>query len=447
MANNIVKMLATCLAIGAVLSVGTDFALARPGGGGSHIGGGGGHFSGGHFGGARMGASRVGVARIHGTPHIHNLSRARIGATRNSTAHINAAHVRAVGASSMLGGHAAWNQWGNRSWSGSWNGGWGGWAGPVFWPYFYGDLFGFVFWPYAYYDPFWAYGDIFVWDALFWPGPDYAYATPYDDFYAGYGVYGGYSRTRTARSVGRETTGSISNSHDLTQSCGGLAPGVTDLPIDRIEKAINLTDEQFKALDALKAASSQASDALKASCPSEIPMTPVARLDTVQKRVDAMIQALGIVRTPLDDFFNSLNEEQRQRFAALGANARAIRSGPASGNDLAALCSRRAESFTQLPTQRVEQVVKPTQQQLDAFDKLKAASDAAVNQLQASCPTEMPQTPLDRFDAVGKRLDAMAEAIKTVRPALADFYASLTDEQKARFNMLRPPQTQASHRG
>jgi hypothetical protein len=203
-----------------------------------------------------------------------------------------------------------------------------------------------------------------------------------------------------------------------------------------------LTDEQLNALDELKAASSQASDILKTSCSSEVPLTPVDRLDGVQKRINSMTQALEIVRTPLDNFYNSLNDEQRQRFAALNA-ARAQQMnhrGSAPANDLAALCSRRAEGFTQLPVQRVEQVIKPTQQQLDAFDKLKAASTEAANQLQASCPTQTPQTPLDRFNAVEKRLQAMDEGIKTVRPALASFYASLTDEQKARFNMLGPPQ-------
>jgi hypothetical protein len=40
-----------------------------------------------------------------------------------------------------------------------------------------------------------------------------------------------------------------------------------------------------------------------------------------------------------------------------------------------------------------------------------------------------------------RNLDAMSEAIKTVRPALADFYASLSDEQKGRFNTLGPPNT------
>jgi hypothetical protein len=95
----------------------------------------------------------------------------------------------------------------------------------------------------------------------------------------------------------------------------------------------------------------------------------------------------------------------------------------------------------------VEQAVKPTQQQQDVLEKLKATSTEATNQLQASCPAQSPQTPLDRFDAVGKRLKAMAGAIGTVRPALADFYSSLIDEQKARFNTLGPPQTTTSRLG
>jgi hypothetical protein len=284
---------------------------------------------------------------------------------------------------------------------------------------------------------------------LFWPGPyygygrAYAYGPDYNDIYGGY-AYGGPTRTRTARHVAPEVTGSIPNQTDLAQSCGGLAPGVTDLPVDRIETTMHLIGDQLKALDELKAASSQASDSLKASCTNEVPLTPVDRLDAVQKRTNNMTQALEIVRTPLDNFYNSLNDEQRQRFATLNT-ARAqqtSRGGSARANDLAVLCSSRAEGFTQLPVQRVEQVIKPTQQQLDAFDKLKAASTEAANQLQASCPKQMPQTPLDRFDAVEKRLQAMDEAIKTIRPALANFYASLTDEQKARFNTLGRPQNQ-----
>jgi hypothetical protein len=40
-----------------------------------------------------------------------------------------------------------------------------------------------------------------------------------------------------------------------------------------------------------------------------------------------------------------------------------------------------------------------------------------------------------------QRLNAMLEAVKIVQPALDKFYGSLTDEQKARFNQLRPQQS------
>jgi hypothetical protein len=502
MRTKIFKILAASTALCAVIYLGTELAMARGGGGGGHFGGGGGgghigggggggHFGGGaaHFGGggarfsgaqvrgfsgARVGGarsfahfnsahvrgfSRMGTSRSFAHfsgVHSRGLNGSRIGTSRSNFAHINGANVRGLRGARTLGGHTAWNHWGNHAWRAGWNGGWGGWhggwgfwGGSVFWPFFYGDVFAFAFWPWGFYDPFWAYGDIFIWDAMFWPGPAYAYGPGSYDIYGDY-AYGGPARSRVARSrnVDRDITGSTTNG-DLAQSCGGLAPGVTDLPIDSIEQMVQPTDEQRKMLDALKAASLQASDALKTSCSSETLLTPLGRLDTVQKRLDGMIQALGIVRTPLDNFYNSLSDEQRQRFAALGSTSaeRKSRRTAASSNDLAALCSRRTDNFTQLPVDRIEQAVKPTAEQRDAFTHLKIASTEAANQLQASCPAQAPQSPMDRFDALAKRLDAMTAAVKTVRPALSNFYGALTDEQKARFNTLGPPQASSSRQG
>ena len=448
MTTSLVKVLTVAIAFGALANLGAQTAMAKGGGGGhggGGHGGGGKHFSGGggkHFGGHVRGRSaHIGRGRIaHTRAHIRGGKSARVSHAK--IGHFGGNHAHALGAAGALGGRAAWNQWGNPQWRTGWSGGWGGWSGPVFWPYFFGNVLAFTFWPYGYYAPFWGYGDLFVWDAFFWPGPYYAYGPTY------YDVYGGYApaRTRIARHRAPESMGSTPN--DVAQTCGGLGPGVTDLPIDRIETTLRLTEEQLRALDALKAASSQASEVLKSSCASEVPQTPLGRLDAVQKRIDGMIQASAIVRTPLDNFYNSLNDEQRQRFATLAptSTARTNRRGFDSGNDLVALCSRRAEGFTQIPAQRVEEIVKPSQQQLDAFERLKSASTQAANHLQASCPTQMPQTPLDRFDAVGTRLNAMENAIKMVRPALARFYDSLTDEQKARFNTLGPPRA-ASRQG
>jgi hypothetical protein len=135
-----------------------------------------------------------------------------------------------------------------------------------------------------------------------------------------------------------------STPNDVAQTCGGLAPGVTDLPIDRIEATLRLTEEQLRALDALKAASSQASEALKSSCTSEVPQTPLGRLDAVQKRIGSMIQASAIVRTSLDNFYNSLNDEQRQRFATLAPTSTA---GPTAADLIRAMIWLRCAAVAQ----------------------------------------------------------------------------------------------------
>ena len=289
MARNLFKVLTAVLTLCALISLGAQTAMAKGGGGGhgGGHGGGGKHFSGGggkHFSGhVRRGSAHIGRGKIAhtGRAHVRGAKGARVGVSHSKIGHVSGKHARALGAAGALGGRAAWNQWGNPGWRSGWRGGWGGWSGPVFWPYFFGNVLAFTFWPYGYYAPFWGYGDVFVWDAIFWPGPYYAYGPAY------YDVYGGYApaRTRIARHKAPESIGSTPN--DLAQTCGGLAPGVTDLPIDRIEATLRLTEEQLKELDALKAASSQASEVLKSSCSSEVPQTPLGRLDAAQSGLTA----------------------------------------------------------------------------------------------------------------------------------------------------------------
>jgi LTXXQ motif family protein len=56
----------------------------------------------------------------------------------------------------------------------------------------------------------------------------------------------------------------------------------------------------------------------------------------------------------------------------------------------------------------------------------------------------MPKSPVVRLDTVETRLTAMVDTIKAVRPNLKNFYASLSDDQKARFNTMGPPLTASS---
>jgi hypothetical protein len=95
------------------------------------------------------------------------------------------------------------------------------------------------------------------------------------------------------------------------------------------------------------------------------------------------------------------------------------------------MCSPAAAGFAEWRIDRLEQVVKPTDAQRAKFDEFKAASTKAAEAMRAACPTEIPKTVVGRMEAMDKRIDAMSQAVKTVRPALEAFYATLSDEQKA----------------
>ena len=252
---------------------------------------------------------------------------------------------------------------------------------------------------------------------------------PYDeDDYAYYAPYYSYGDIYTGSRHAPHTY--VENSAEDTETCAGVAPGLVGLPMDRLEKTLQPISEQQAVFDDLKAASAKATEIMKASCPTEIPATPIGRLEAVERRVDAMSQAVQVLRGPLDAFYASLTQEQKQRLQSLPGDQ-----GRNRGANLAEMCSQSARHFTELPSEQIQQIVQPTQQR-SALDALKTASNKAADILNGTCPTQTPSTPGARLDAMAKRLDAMAEAVKTMRPALQGFYASLDDEQKARFNTM-----------
>jgi hypothetical protein len=99
-------------------------------------------------------------------------------------------------------------------------------------------------------------------------------------------------------------------------------------------------------------------------------------------------------------------------------------------------CGTGPAGLYQWGIKRIEQSLSLAGTPLAKFNDLKDASEKAVRFLQESCPTNDPATPTGRLGAMEQRLEAMLEAVRTVKPALDDFYASLTDEQKARLNVL-----------
>ena len=315
MLRNLAIAAAAAVIAGAGLAIDSASAqFVRPHGGG---GGGAMHFAPHGFGaGSMMRFGGRGFGGFAGARFFHPGGFVHYGAGRYALGHAYvfghpAAHFAALGhvpPTTAVGANPPYRH----GWSG-WRGyhrGWVGWGGPVFWPYAYDDLFDYAFWPYGPYDDlFWSYG--------------------YDDLFAGVLLpyrHGGYAYAPArpgvaeAPQTGAGPAGGAPAPTSASQLCGSAQSLAGGAAIDSISKAVNPNADQSAKLDALKTAEADAEKTLSASCVAETPTTAVGRLDAVQTRLQAMIQAANAVGGPLGDFYASLNDEQKAAFNALGQN-------------------------------------------------------------------------------------------------------------------------------
>jgi hypothetical protein len=72
---------------------------------------------------------------------------------------------------------------------------------------------------------------------------------------------------------------------------------------------------QRPALDALQKVSAGLARLLATSCPAGLPGTPVERVDAADKRLNSMLYAVVTLRAPLDGFYTSLTDEQKQQMS------------------------------------------------------------------------------------------------------------------------------------
>jgi hypothetical protein len=290
-----------------------------------------------------------------------------------------------------------------------------GWIGPWFWPYAYGDFFYFALWPWDYwwYDPYWAYGYGDIYQAVFFP-------YSYDDY-----VQGPRAPERMARLK-----------QSITQGCNEEAGEVTGWPINQIETAVQPDQRQSQLLDDLGNAVVKASDAIRAHCQTNIAFTPTGRLDQMHDRLGGLVDAVNIVSPALSAFYDSLSDEQKARFDHIAP--RGPRHGQAALGDLttATIRGQCDAGMVAWPTEQIDRVVRPDDAQRGKLQNLQSAASQAADTIKAACPADVPPTPPARLTTVGQRLQAMQQGVETMQPALADFYNSLSDDQKARFNSM-----------
>jgi hypothetical protein len=378
------------------------------GGGHAHFHGGGGHFARAHH--AGSGAWHGG----HGFRNAGVSSRSirnalNHGRALNSARLIGnpAARARLAAGAAVMGWHGGVNGWWRHH-----NGGYG-WVGPLFWPFAYYDIYDYTLWGYG---GFWGYGYLDIYAGLFGP--------------YGYGGLAGYYGSPQPRQRAPRAA-------SFAQICADDSREVAGLPIDQISQVIEPTEIERAALDELAGASMKAVQTIRASCPTQIAATAPGRLAAMQQRVEAMIAAVALVRSPLERLYGLLDDEQKARFNAIAEDER--KKSGAGG--LAGTCSAAQPATLAWPTDEIESRLHPNETQRAALGKLQDAAAQAADTLKSACQPSDVLTPIARLDSIGKRLDIMLQAVKSVRSALDDFYATLSDEQKAQFEAIGPRRT------
>jgi hypothetical protein len=305
---------------------------------------------------------------------------------------------------------AGWHGGGHGWWQHR-NGGYG-WVGPLFWPFAYFDIYDYTIWGDG--AGFWGYGYLDIYAGLFGP----------------YG-YDGLEGYLGSRPPGRGQRSAAS----FAQMCADDSREIAGLPIDQIGQAIQPTETQRAALDDLAGASIKAAQTIRASCPAQVAATAPGRVAVMQRRIEAMISAVELVRPPLEKLYGQLDDEQKARFNALAEDER--KKAP-TNNSLAECGGQAALAW---PADEIETRLHPNETQRAALKTLQGAAARAADTLKTPCQPTDVLTPVARLDAIAARLDAMLRVVKSVRTALEDFYTTLSDEQKAQFEAIGPRRT------
>jgi hypothetical protein len=318
--------------------------------------------------------------------------------------------VRPVARVQVAAGGALAGWHGGRGAKGWWQHGDGGygWVGPLFWPFAYYDISDYALWGDGM--GFWGYGYRDIYAAIF---------TPYDN-----DELAGYVSPPPGRKFRRFPT--------LERVCSDHAGEIASLPIEQIRQAMRTSEEQRAILDDLRKASVEAAQTVHDACPTEAAATPSGRLAAMQQRLVAMKSAIARIRTPFEEFYESLDDDQKAEFVALNDQ----RAPFAPKVPLAQSCT--PPEALPWPAKEIEARLHPNDAQRGALEELQRMSALAQNTLNFACQPDENLAAPDRLATADTRLDAMLDAIKQVAPALNDFLATLSDEQKAQFEAIGP---------
>jgi hypothetical protein len=285
-----------------------------------------------------------------------------------------------------------------------------GFAGPLAWPTAFEDVVGFTLWPGEYSERLRGHGIGDVMSAVLVPASMMM------------------EQIRPSLAMARTNTKA-----DTSAGSGGICnidPASEEWPAAQIERSLQLNEAQRGALSQFKTAFREAGASIKSACRDEASVAPVERLRAMQSTLWSIHDALLGLRAPLAKFFDTLTEEQRQKFAAPASAQVDLRSmTPAA---IGKVCG--APPATEGQARQAERQLNLDKAQRGSLDAFQKKSAEMGQFLMASCLKPVASTPVERIDAAADRLTALIFAASSVNLALNDFYNQLNGDQKTKFN-------------
>lgn len=110
--------------------------------------------------------------------------------------------------------------------------------------------------------------------------------------------------------------GGMMRRRNMMRMCDPRGFGLAGWRVERLERTLELNDEQRSKLDGVIAASAKAIEQLLANCPRELPLTPTGRLEMTEARLSAMLESVRMLRAAFEPFYAALTDEQKARMTA-----------------------------------------------------------------------------------------------------------------------------------
>jgi len=116
----------------------------------------------------------------------------------------------------------------------------------------------------------------------------------------------------------RKTTATNGTRKASAQGCPAAQPAALQWPADEIDARLRPNETQRAAFEVLQDASARAFDMLNDVCQPDDAIKVSERLAALDRRLDAMQQAVRLVDDALEDLFATLGDEQKAQFEAIG---------------------------------------------------------------------------------------------------------------------------------